>query len=90
MASTYKKRSPAKVSDILHMLPNSSTSDTLLKHGSKQAFTHSKGVTKVMIDYPENEVINIIERIKMAKDSENTVEGYISKDTNVRSNKSRE
>ena len=26
----------------------------------------------------------------MAKDSENTVEGYISKDTNFRSNKSRE
>ena len=44
----------------------------------------------MMIDYPENEVINIIEKIKMAKDSENTVEGYISKDTNFRSNKSRE
>ena len=33
---------------------------------------------------------NIIEKIKLAKDSENTVEGYISKDTNFRSNKSRE
>ena len=72
------------------MLPNSSSSDIPLELGSNQAFTHSKGVTKVMIDYPENEVINIIEKIKMAKDSENTVEGYISKDTNFRSNKSRE
>ena len=27
-------------------------------------------------------VENIIEKIKLAKDSENTVEGYISKDTN--------
>ena len=87
--SSYK-RSPAKVSDVSHMLPNSSSSDTPLKHGSKQAFTHNKGATEVMIDYPENEVINIIEKIKLAKDSENTVEGYISKDTNFRSNKSQE
>ena len=54
--SSYK-RSPAKVSDVSHMLPNSSSSDTPLKHGSKQALTHSKGATEVMIDYPENEVI---------------------------------
>ena len=33
---------------------------------------------------------NIVEKMKLAKDSENTVEGYISKDTNFRSNKSRE
>ena len=43
-----------------------------------------------MIDYPENEVINIIENIKLAKDSENTVQGFISKQTNFRSNQSQE
>ena len=43
-----------------------------------------------MIDYPENEVINILEKIKLAKDSENTVQGFISKDTNFRSNQSQE
>ena len=43
-----------------------------------------------MIDYSENEVINIPEKIKLAKDSENTVQGFISKDTNFRSNQSQE
>ena len=48
--------------------------------------SHSKEVSTEMIDYPEKEVINILERIKLAKDSENTVQGLISKDTNFRSN----
>ena len=43
-----------------------------------------------MIDYPENEVINILEKIKLAKDSENKVQGLISKNTNFRSNQSQE
>ena len=63
-----------------------------LEHKSKveQDLTYNRGAVKKMIDYSENEVTNIIEKIKMAKDSENTVEGYISKDTNFRSNKARE
>ena len=51
------------------MLPNSSSSDVSFKHGSKQTSTHSKGVSTETIDYPENEVINILEKIKLAKDS---------------------
>ena len=43
-----------------------------------------------MIDYPEKEVINILEKIKLAKDSENTVQGLISKDINCRSDQSQE
>ena len=39
-----------------------------------------------MMDYQEIEVKNISENIKVAKDSENTVEGYVSKNTNFRSN----
>ena len=62
------------------MLPNSSSSDVSSKPGSKQISTYSKGVSKVMIDYPENEVINIIEKIKLSKDSENTVQGLICND----------
>ena len=88
--SSTCKRSPAKVSDISKMLPNSSSSDVSFKHGSKQTSTHSKGVSTETIDYPENEVINIIEKIKLAKDSENAVQGFISKDTNFRSNQSQE
>ena len=42
-----------------------------------------------MMDYQEIEVKNISENIKMAKDAENTVEGYISKNTNFRSNQAR-
>ena len=86
--STYKERSPAKV-PVPNMLPNSSSSDIPLEHRSK-VLTYNREATKEMIDYPENEVKNIIEKIKLAKDSANTVEGYISKDTNFRSNKSRE
>ena len=51
--STYKERSPAKVSDISRMLPNSSSSDVSLKPEVKQTSTDSKEVSTEMIYYPE-------------------------------------
>ena len=46
-----------------------------LEHRSKveQVLTYNREAAKEMIDYSENEVKNIIEKIKVAKDSENTV-----------------
>ena len=93
-STTYTQNNPAKV-PVPNVLPNDdSSSDNMttvpLEDKSKveQVLIYSREAAKEMIDYPENEVKNIIEKIKLAKDSENTVEGYISKDTNFRSNKS--
>ena len=95
-STTYKQNNPAKV-PVPNVLPNDgSSSDNMtlvpIEYKSKveQVLTYNREAVKEMIDYPENEIKNIIENIKLAKDSENTVEGYISKDTNFRSNKSRE
>ena len=52
--------------------------------------TYINGSVKKMINYPDLEVKNIIENIKTAKDTENTVQGYVSKNTNFRSNQAQE
>ena len=89
-STTYKQNNPAKV-PVPNVLPNDgSSSDNMTlvpledKFKVEQVLTYNREAAKEMIDNPEN----IIVKIKLAKDSENTVEGYISKDTNFRSNKS--
>ena len=67
------------------MLPDCS-SDASSKPEEKQTSTHGKEVSTET----EKEVINVLERIKLAKDSDNTVQGLISKNTNFRSNQSQE
>ena len=52
--------------------------------------TYINGSVKKMLNYPDLEVKNIIENIKAAKDTENTVQGYVSKNTNFRSNQAQE
>ena len=43
-----------------------------------------------MLNYQDLKVKNITENIKAAKDSENTVQGYVSKNANFRSNQTQE
>ena len=47
--------------------------------------TYINGSVKKMINYPDLEVKNIIENIKAAKETENTVQGLVSKNTDFRS-----
>ena len=49
--------------------------------------TYINGSVKKMIDYPDLEVKNIVKNIKAAKETENTVQGLVSKNTNFRSKK---
>ena len=46
--------------------------------------TYISGSVKKMIDYPDLEVKNIVKNIKAAKETENTVQGLVSKNTDFR------
>ena len=47
--------------------------------------TYINGSVKKLLDYPDLEVINIVKNIKAAKETENTVQGLVSNETDFRS-----
>ena len=46
--------------------------------------TYINGSVKKMIDYPDLEVKNIVKNIKADKETENTAQGLVSKNTDFR------
>ena len=96
--ATYNRKDPAEI-PIQKSLPDvdgssDSSSVTVVspedRPKEQDDNTYINGSVKKMLNYPDLEIQNIIENIKAAKDTENTVQGYVSKNTNFRSNQAQE